>query len=149
MAELPAFDSASRVPASVVCLVIEPMTAGQLRRLHVVLDLLIRVSECSAPKRCVKPREERLNPRVFPHPCALQSGKIIVQNVIDLAAASLVRPSRRNSSIAERDVIQSVNAEERSHARPAVLRIVQLRAFRKQSLVRHAVVPRQHLKMVH
>ena len=63
-------------------LVIEQMTARNVRRLHVVFALIIRVRERPAPKGGIEPREERLNPRVFALPRASQAGKIIVQNPV-------------------------------------------------------------------
>jgi len=65
-----------------VRLVVEHMTACHVRRLHVVFALIIRVSERPAPKSVIEPREERLDPRIFPRPRALQVEKIIVQNLV-------------------------------------------------------------------
>ena len=67
---------------SMVRLVIEKVTACDVRRLHVVFALIVRVSEGLRPKSGIDPCEEGLNPRIFPRPRALQAGKIIVQNLI-------------------------------------------------------------------
>jgi len=65
-----------------VRLVIEQVTACDVRRLHAVFALIVRVSEPTRPKSGVEPREERFNPRVFARPRALQTEKIVVQNLV-------------------------------------------------------------------
>lgn len=67
---------------AMVRLVVEQMTAGHVRRLHVVFALIIRVSERPAPKSGIEPCEQRFNPRVFPHPRAPQTGELIIQNLV-------------------------------------------------------------------
>jgi hypothetical protein len=67
---------------SMVRLVIEQMTACHVRCLNVVFALTIRVSERPAPKSGIEPREEQLDPGVFPLPRARQAGKTIVQNLV-------------------------------------------------------------------
>jgi hypothetical protein len=67
---------------SMVRLVVEEVAACDVRRLYVVFALIVHVSEGLRPKSGIDPREERLNPRVFPCPRDLQAGKIIVQNLV-------------------------------------------------------------------
>ena len=67
---------------SMVRLVIEEMTACDVRRLHVVFALIVRVSERPSPKSGIEPRDERFNPRVFPRPRDLQTGTIVVLNLV-------------------------------------------------------------------
>src|SRR5580765_6198190 len=67
---------------SMVCLVIEQMSACHMRRLHVIFALIIRVSKRPAPKSGIEPREERLDTRVFPRPRVPQAGKVIIKNLV-------------------------------------------------------------------
>jgi hypothetical protein len=67
---------------AMVGLVIEQVTACDVRRLYVVFAPVIRVSERPYPKSRIEPREERFDPRVFPHSRAPQAGKIVVQNLV-------------------------------------------------------------------
>ena len=95
--------------------------------------------------------EEFLNPSVFTHSCASQVGKIVVENLIKRwSQAFAVLEQSHPPSITQQDVVQqSMNAAERSGTSLSVLDVIQLRALRKKPLVRHAVVPGQHLKMSH
>ena len=66
---------------SMVRLVVEQMTACDVRRLYVVFALIVRVSERLGPKSVVDPREKHLNPRIFPRSRVPQAAEIVVQNL--------------------------------------------------------------------
>jgi hypothetical protein len=67
---------------AMVRLVIEKMTASHVRRIHAVATLVVRISERTAPKSGIEPREEQLDSRVFPLSRVAQAGKIVVQNPV-------------------------------------------------------------------
>jgi hypothetical protein len=131
---------------SMVCLVIEQMTACDVCRLDVVFALVIRVSERPAPKRGIKSSEERLNPRVLPLPRAAQGWKN------HRTESGLEEGSRRFRTVPSTfdhsgECDSTVHECCRKTPRVAFGTRHQLPAFRKKPLVRRAVIPRQHLEM--
>jgi hypothetical protein len=51
-----------------VRLVVEQVTAGDVRRFDIVFTLIVGVCERPAPKRRIEAREERLDAGILPHP---------------------------------------------------------------------------------
>jgi hypothetical protein len=94
---------------------------------------IVGVSERPAPESLIPRREERLNPPVFPRTRILQSGKIVVQNLVQRRGEAFTALEQSHPpSVPQQNVIQqSMNAAERSHAFLSVLGILQLRTFRK------------------
>jgi hypothetical protein len=109
-----------------VRLVIKEMTACHVGRLYVIFALIIGVSERSSPKRLVDPREERLDPGVFPLSCTPQAGEILIQNPIEWRgrAFSALEQSHPPSVTQQNVIQQSMNASEGARTLFPVLGIV-------------------------
>jgi len=132
-----------------VRLMIEQMRARHVCCLYVVSTLIIGVRERPAPKDGIRASEERLNPCVFLRSCVPQVRKLIVKNLIERWSQAFVALEQSQPpSITQQNVIQQlVNAAEGSCTFLSVFDIIQLRTFCKESIIRSAVVPSEHLEV--